>query len=186
MPPKKAAKGPAPEQGGELDAEQKLKLYMLTCQSLQVQLAERTEEASKAIAAKRELQARVDQISNDFETEKQETAKIMQGMTNQYKQMMEQMMTETNNLQSTVQVLKDQLDAEAKRRADAQKEHDRIVQMKDEEIRNLRKEQDDLVDEFEKMLQETLNKMKERIEITTGNFDVPDLPIQKRMEELRS
>lgn len=44
MPPKKAAGKPAkkkegnPEGGVELDAEMKAKLFMLTCQSLQVQL----------------------------------------------------------------------------------------------------------------------------------------------------
>ena len=32
-------------------------------------------------------------------------------------------------------------------------------------------------------IQETLKKMSERIEITSGNFDVPELPIQRRMEE---
>ncbi len=34
-------------------------------------------------------------------------------------------------------------------------------------------------------LQETLEKMRERIEVTTGNFDSPDVPIQSRMEELK-
>ena len=34
-------------------------------------------------------------------------------------------------------------------------------------------------------LQETLEKMRERIEITSGNFDAPELPIQRRMEELK-
>ena len=42
MGPKKAApkkKGDGnPEEGGEMDAETKAKLFMLTCQSLQVQL----------------------------------------------------------------------------------------------------------------------------------------------------
>jgi hypothetical protein len=42
MGPKKAApakkKDAAPENGGELTPEEKAKLFMLTCQSLQVQL----------------------------------------------------------------------------------------------------------------------------------------------------
>lgn len=44
MGPKKAAAGKKkegnPENGGELTAEEKAKLFMLTCQSLQVQLGE--------------------------------------------------------------------------------------------------------------------------------------------------
>lgn len=34
--------------------------------------------------------------------------------------------------------------------------------------------------------QETLEKMRERIEVSSGNFDAPDLPIQHRMEEIRA
>lgn len=67
MPPKKnAPKKPKegnPENGGELTPEMQAKMFMLTCQSLQLQLAERSEEASRALAAKRELQRRVEQIS---------------------------------------------------------------------------------------------------------------------------
>lgn len=39
--------------------------------------------------------------------------------------------------------------------------------------------------QFLLLLQETLEKMRERIEISSGNFDGPDLPIQQRMEELK-
>ena len=35
------------------------------------------------------------------------------------------------------------------------------------------------------MFQETLEKMRDRIEVSSGNFDGPDLPIQQRMEELK-
>ena len=35
------------------------------------------------------------------------------------------------------------------------------------------------------MFQETLEKMRERIEVTSGNFESPDVPIQKRMEEMK-
>jgi hypothetical protein len=34
-------------------------------------------------------------------------------------------------------------------------------------------------------LQETLEKMRERIEVSNSNFDGPDLMIQQRMEELK-
>ena len=42
MGPKKAAKGKKdnPENGGELTDEQKTRMFMLTCQSLQLQLGE--------------------------------------------------------------------------------------------------------------------------------------------------
>lgn len=118
MGPKKAAGGAKkkegnPEEGGELTAEDKAKMYMLACQSLQIQLgidiarsyirvitenhdiilAERTEESSKSLASKRELQARVEQISRDFEEEKKLTFEVTQDMTRQYKGMQEELLT---------------------------------------------------------------------------------------------
>jgi hypothetical protein len=83
-------------------------MYMLTCQSLQVQLgtkvrigviklivcaAERTEDASRALAAKRELQSRVEQISRDFESEQEQTFEMRQDMTRQYKGMQEELLS---------------------------------------------------------------------------------------------
>ena len=118
MGPKKAAaakkKDGNPENGGELTAEEKAKLFMLTCQSLQVQLgmniivpinndtcfniwllciAERSEEASKAMAAKREYKGRIEQIQKDFEEEQRQTFEITQDMTRQYKGMQEELLT---------------------------------------------------------------------------------------------
>ena len=54
--------------------------------------AERSEEASKAVAAKREYSQRVEQISKDFEEEKQMTFEITQDMTRQYKAMQEELL----------------------------------------------------------------------------------------------
>lgn len=62
------------------------------CYILCRSLAERSEEASKAVAAKRELRARVDQISKDYEEEKQLTFDITQDMTRQYKGMQEELL----------------------------------------------------------------------------------------------
>ena len=66
-PKKKEKKEKGGGDAGELTDEARIKFFQLTCQSLQVQLAERTEESSKALAEKRELSARVQQISDDFE-----------------------------------------------------------------------------------------------------------------------
>jgi hypothetical protein len=96
MPPKKSApakkKEGNPESGGELTSEMQAKMFMLTCQSLQLQLAERSEEASRALAAKRELQSRVEQISKDFDEEEKQTFEITQDMTRQYKGMQEELL----------------------------------------------------------------------------------------------
>jgi hypothetical protein len=75
------------------DPEMKAKMYMLTCQSLQVQLAERTEEASRALATKRELQTRVQHIQRDYEAEQEQTFEMRQDMTRQYKGMQEELLS---------------------------------------------------------------------------------------------
>jgi chromosome segregation ATPase len=190
MGPKKGGKkkdaGGGGEEGGELDAETKAKMFMMTCQSLQLQLAERTEMSSKAMAEKRELQKRVEQMSNDFEEEQQRSYEITQDMTRQYKGMQEELLGRINQLENTVQELNDQLsDGEAKNDR-LMKDKNKIIEMKDQEIADLKSKMDDMAEEFGEMLRETLDKMRERIEISSGNFDAPDMPIRQKMEELKT
>lgn len=75
--------------------------------SLLVFIAERSEEASRALASKRELQARVEQINKDFEEEKSMTFEITQDMTRQYKGMQEELLARINKLEETVQDMND-------------------------------------------------------------------------------
>ena len=58
-----------------------------------IYLAERSEEASKALAAKREYKSRIEQISKDFDEEQRQTFEITQDMTRQYKGMQEELLT---------------------------------------------------------------------------------------------
>ncbi len=58
--------------------------------------------------------------------------------------------------------------------------------MKDEEINDLKAKMEDMADEFGEMLRETLEKMRERIEVSSSSFDVPDMLLQQRLEELKS
>jgi chromosome segregation ATPase len=171
--------------GGEMDAEAKIKFFMLTCQSLQVQLAERTEEASKALAAKRELSARVEQINKDFEEERETTFEITQDMTRQYKGMQEELLSRINTLEENVQNLNDQLEQADIRQERMLKDKNAIIQLKDKEIAELKEKMDDMADEFGEMLHDTLDKMRERIQVSSGSFDTPELPIQQRMEEMK-
>lgn len=66
------------------------------------------------------------------------------------------------------------------------KDKNAIIQMKDDEIASLKAKMDDMAEEFGEMLRDTLDKMRERIEITSGNFDAPDVPIHHRMEEMKT
>eukprot|EP01036_Dinobryon_divergens_P053855 gene53855-71969_t len=132
MAPKKkpAKKKDNPENGGELDAETKAKMFMLACQSLQVQLAERTEESSKALASRRELQGRVQQISTDYDEEQKQTFEITQDMTRQYKGMQEDLLSRINKLEETIQDLNDQLAEGDVRHERLLKDKNSIIEMK--------------------------------------------------------
>lgn len=187
MGPKKGKdkKGGGDAGGGELDDKAIAKMWELTSQSLQLQLADRSEEASKAIAAKRELSQRVQQISTDYEEEKEMTFQLTQDMTRQYKGMQEELLGRINTLEETVQELRDNLSDADVRLERTLKEKNSIIDMKDKEIEDLRVKMDDMADEFGEMLRETLEKMKERIEVTSGSFETPDVPIQRRMEEMK-
>ena len=190
MGPKKNAAGKKkegnPESGGELTPEEKAKLFMLTCQSLQVQLAERSEEASKALAAKREYKSRIEQISKDFEEEQRQTFEITQDMTRQYKGMQEELLTRINKLEETIQDLNDRLAEADVRQERVLKDKNHIIALKDQEIHDLKAKMDEMAEEFGEMLRETLEKMRERIEISSSNYEGADLQIHQRMEELKA
>jgi hypothetical protein len=44
---------------------------------------------------------------------------------------------------------------------------------------------DDMAEEFGEMLRQTLDKMRERIEVSSGQNDASDMPIKSKMEELK-
>lgn len=90
-----------------------------------------------------------------------------------------------NKLEETVQELRDCLSDADVRLERTLKEKNAIIEMKDKEIDELRAKMDDMAEEFGEMLRETLEKMRERIEVTSGNFETPDVPIQRRMEEMK-
>jgi hypothetical protein len=92
MPPKKSAAAPAkkkkdgsPEDGGVLDFEAQAKLALFRCNALEIQLADRTEEASKALIDKREMQRKYEKVTQDYEHEKKSCFEITQVMTRDYK-----------------------------------------------------------------------------------------------------
>ena len=126
------------------------------------------------------------QISDDFEEEKKATFEITQDMTRQYKGMQEELLSRINTLEETVQSLNDQLADSDIRQERLLKDKNAIIQMKDDEIAELKNKMDDMAEEFGEMLRETLEKMRERIEVSSsGSFDAPELPITQKLEELK-
>jgi uncharacterized protein YhaN len=89
-------------------------------------------------------------------------------------------------LEETIQDLNDRLAEADVRQERVMKDKNSIIAMKDQEIHDLKSKMDEMAEEFGEMLRETLEKMRERIEISSNNYEGPDLLIQQRMEELKA
>lgn len=73
--------------------------------------ADRSADATAAERAKRELLERVEGLRTDFKSERDTTFDITADMTRQYKAMQEELLGKINELQNTVNDLKDELGA---------------------------------------------------------------------------
>ncbi|KAG6966659.1 hypothetical protein JG687_00004716 [Phytophthora cactorum] len=173
------------ENGGVLSAEEQAKLFQSANRSLQMQLAERHEITVKTLESKRELQERVADLQKDFERERKETFGITQDMTRQYKSMQEELLNRVNTLENTNTELRDQLELARVNFEEMKHEKDRIIAAKNLEIQELKAKMEEMAQEFGDMLKETLDKMRERIEITNTSFenDGGSLPMMRRLEE---
>ncbi|KAJ0406071.1 hypothetical protein ATCC90586_005895 [Pythium insidiosum] len=186
---KKAKKGKdkkddGAENGGVLTPEEQAKLFMSANRSLQMQLAERHEQAIKAMESKRELQDRVATLQRAFEKERTETFGITQDMTRQYKSMQEELLNRVNSLENTNTELRDQLEAARVNFEEMRREKDRVIAAKNAEIQELKAKMEEMAQEFGDMLKETLDKMRERIEITNTSFEHDSgVPMIRRLDE---
>ncbi|KAJ1456576.1 hypothetical protein M885DRAFT_517398 [Pelagophyceae sp. CCMP2097] len=178
MPPKKPgkkagkAKDAGPEEGAPLTPEDMAKMYLATCQSLQMQLADRTDEMTKARNDKRELEQKVSKVQGDFDEEQKTAFEITRDMTRQYKGMQEQLIDRITQLSHTVQDLQDKLDEAEQHMERTVGDKDRIIALKDDEIAQMKAKMDDMAQEFGGMLKETLDKMRERIELSSTSLDI--------------
>merc|ERR1712216_354831 len=114
----------------------------------------------------------------DFEEEQKSAFEITRDMTRQYKGMQEQLVDRITQLSVTVQELQEKLE-------ETVREKDRVIAAKDDDITLLKSKMEDMAQEFGGMLKETLDKMRERIELSSTNFDMEasGVPVQRQMEE---
>mmetsp|Transcript_34751 Transcript_34751/g.109112 ORF Transcript_34751/g.109112 Transcript_34751/m.109112 type:complete len:199 (-) Transcript_34751:214-810(-) len=182
---KKGKGGGGDESGGALTPADEAKLFQNTIVSLEKQLAERTEDTCQAIAERRDLQRRVEEMKDIYDDEQTAKQDISRQMTRQYKQMQEQYIAQINHLNNTIQECKDQLETERVEREEMEKLHMAEVDRKDTEIDKLKAKMEDMAAEFSEMLQETLRKMQERIELSAGPYNTEDaVQVQRRMQPL--
>ncbi|CAM9917781.1 unnamed protein product [Discosporangium mesarthrocarpum] len=191
MPPKKkggkkAKKGgdDGAQDGGPLSDADMAHLYQAALQSLQIQLADRTDETSRAVAEKREMVGHLENMQQRVEDEQNGTLEITRDMTRQYKGMQEELLNRINQLEGTIQALQDELETSRLELEQTVREKDAIIVAKEKEISQVRVKMEDMAQEFGDMLKETLDRMRERIEVNSTGFEQDDnLPLQRRLEE---
>ncbi|GBG30394.1 Coiled-coil domain-containing protein 153 [Hondaea fermentalgiana] len=159
------------EGGAELTPMEVAKLLQAENLALQRQLAERQEEATKAMASRREIQNRVIELKRDFEDEQKQTFQITADMTRQYKSMQEELLTRINILENTINELNDKLEQANASIDDMKKERAEVIAQKDAEINEHKQRMEDMAKEFGDMLKETLDKMGERIDVSGKGWE---------------
>eukprot|EP01138_Halocafeteria_seosinensis_P008162 gb/GECG01008342.1/.p1 GENE.gb/GECG01008342.1/~~gb/GECG01008342.1/.p1 ORF type:complete len:196 (+),score=50.44 gb/GECG01008342.1/:1-588(+) len=187
MPPKK--KGGKKKGGGgdgsDLDPQQAAKAWQLQSQALKMRLAQQNMQTSEAVRAKRELQSRVADVRQDVESHEQELFDVTADMTRQYKAMEENYMKKIQDLEEKIHSLKDELAEARVAYEDMCNEKDQVIRQKDEEIDAMKQRMEDMANEFADMLQDTLKRMSEKIEISATKWEgEASVPVLQRMEEI--
>ncbi|KAJ1629879.1 hypothetical protein T492DRAFT_629254 [Pavlovales sp. CCMP2436] len=192
MAPKKAASkdGKKKKGGTEGDAElttaDLLNRAALRIESLERQLMWREEKMMEAVRAQKELRERVVQYDDDFKREKEEIFDITADMTRQYKGMQEELMRKINSLESTINTQRDELELARLAHEETRKQKDQVIALKDAEIAEQKQKMEEMAIEFGEMLKETLDKMGERIEVTSSSWELDaGAPIMNRLQEFK-
>ena len=156
---------------GELTPEEIQDMAKLRIQFLERELMLKKEESTEAIHAKNELRERVKEFHDEFEREKLRTLDITADMTRQYKAMQERFILEINTLNNNIVDLQDQLRTSEKKLEEHIKDSKKQLDQKDAIIQEQSHKMEEMAAEFGKMLEDTLKKMTDRIEVSSKNYD---------------
>lgn len=190
MPPKAAGKKDGkkkkPDGDSDLSATDLLNRAALRIESLERQLMWREERTMEAISAQKELRERVLQYHADFAREKEEIFDITADMTRQYKGMQEELMRKINSLEATINTQRDELELARLAHEETRKAKDQVIALKEAEIGEQKQKMEEMAIEFGEMLKETLDKMGERIEVTSSSWEnETGAPIMNRLQEFK-
>jgi len=173
------------EEGVELDDAGKLKRAEVRIEALERELVQRQDVVNRALQAHNDMRQKQAELLKDFDDEKQTTFAITADMTRQYKSMQEELMRRINTLETTIMEQKDQLDLARQANEELHKAKDQELALKDAQIADLRQKMDDMSHEFGEMLKETLDKMSEKIEATSNEWEQDaGGNVEKKLEEL--
>jgi len=171
MAPKKKKKKGGDDNPGELTPQEQESIFHNQIKFLERELMLKKEEAVEAIHAKNELRERVKEYHDEFEREKMRTLDITADMTRQYKAMHELFITEINQLENQILDLHDQLKLSEMKLERHRAETKTQMDDKDKMIAEQHNKMEQMATEFGEMLEATLQKMTDRIQISSKDYD---------------
>eukprot|EP00297_Palpitomonas_bilix_P018410 CAMPEP_0113884762 /NCGR_PEP_ID=MMETSP0780_2-20120614/10474_1 /TAXON_ID=652834 /ORGANISM="Palpitomonas bilix" /LENGTH=196 /DNA_ID=CAMNT_0000872491 /DNA_START=232 /DNA_END=823 /DNA_ORIENTATION=+ /assembly_acc=CAM_ASM_000599 len=191
MSGKKSAKGGKDKKkddsknAGEKDMKEKLTLAKLRVEALERELVLRTEAMNRANAAMAESRTRMDELEKKYEEDKSDTFAITSDMTRQYKSMESVLHTQITEKQNEITSLKEQLELMKKSDEEEMKKRDLKVKEKELIIKEQQQKMKEMAIEFGNMLKSTLDKMSERIEMTSSSWDKEaENALKQRIKEM--
>merc|ERR1719389_740231 len=157
--------------GAEMSVGNQLKAALSEKLALERELALFKERAREAIDDKKQLENQIKELKKDFANEEQAKLEITKDMTRQYKSMQENLMREVNQAHDSIIKLREQLDLSKNNMDSKQRAHQKMIAERDAKIREQKRKMEDMATEFSEMLRQTLEKMKQRIEISNINWE---------------
>ena len=159
---------------GEMGTTEKVVFLESQKHAIERELAVQRAEARSAAAEKLRLQNSVNDMTKQFDEEQKNTFDITRNMTRQYKCMQENLLKQITEAHQTINQLKGELDKSHQAVKDTQEEMRKAVDDKDRVIQDLNKRMEEMASEFGEMLKETLEKMRDRIEVTNTQYSQKD------------
>ena len=151
--------------------------------ALQRKLALRTEEADRALQARKAMGSKVAEMKQQWSDKEEEKSELTTNMTRD-KRMQDELLNRVNILENSITELKDQLEISKQEAARVADQKDKIIADKDAEIDLMKEKMDQMAQEFGDMLKETLDKMSSRIEISSSMLETEGaVAMQKKLEE---
>merc|ERR1712216_457628 len=175
------------EDGVELTGDKKAARAQLRIEALERELVQRQDVVNRALQAHNDMRQKQAELLKDFDDEKQTTFAITADMTRQYKSMQEELMRRINTLETTIMEQKDQLELSRQANEELTKQKDQELALKDATIADLKMKMEDMSQEFCEMLKETLDKMSEKIEATSNEWEQDagvGGNVERKLEEL--
>jgi hypothetical protein len=146
----------------------------LRLNALKTIYSRREEEVRESAAEEKELQERCRQLEEAYGESMRERFDIISDFTRQHKATEDELIARITVLDSIITDLRDQKELSILALKETEKERDHYIAMKQREFEEQEKKMKEMEEEFAIMLNDTQNKMTERVEATMHMADEDD------------